>query len=86
MPMTPPVFATRRISSSVALRGFGRSPPQAEWETITGLVDRAAASRAVASLTWARSTTSPIRFISLTTSMPKWLSPVGFRSWHPSPT
>ena len=42
-----------------------------EWEKMTGALETAMASRMVSAETWARSTSMPRRFISLTTCLPK---------------
>ena len=71
----PPLSASRASTSSGTLRGWSHTAYAEEWLKTTGAVAVSSASRMTSWLTWERSTSMPIRFISRTTSRPKSLSP-----------
>ena len=71
----PPLSASRARTSSGTLRGWSQTAYAEEWLKITGAAAVSSASRITSWLTWERSTSIPIRFISRTTSRPKSLSP-----------
>lgn len=73
--MTPPLFATARIMSSVMLRGMFERARQEEWELKTGDFEVSITSQNVLSETWAMSIIIPRRFISAMTSRPNGLRP-----------
>ncbi|BEL12081.1 hypothetical protein Q0Z83_102720 [Actinoplanes sichuanensis] len=72
---TPPLPRSRVSTSSGTLRGCPQSARADEWLKITGRVVTARASCMVVSATCDRSTSMPIRFISVITVRPKSLSP-----------
>ena len=72
---TPPLPASRASTSSGTLRGWVHSARAEEWEKITGTLETSMACRITSALTWLRSTSIPMRFISATTSRPKSDSP-----------
>ena len=72
---TPPFAGSRASTGSGTLRGCPVTPRAPEWLKITGAFATSSVSIIVASLTWLRSTSMPMRFISRTTSIPKGLRP-----------
>ena len=72
---TPPLPASRASTSSGTLRGWSVTARAEEWENTTGTLETSSAWRITSALTWLRSTSMPIRFISATTSRPKSESP-----------
>ena len=66
----PPLSASRASTSSGTLRGWSHTAYAEEWLKITGAVAVSRVSRMTSWLTWERSTSMPIRFISRTTSRP----------------
>jgi hypothetical protein len=72
---TPPPAATRRICSSVRLRGMAESARQDECDAKTGAREVSKTSAMVSSETCEMSTIMPIRFISRTTARPKSVRP-----------
>ena len=72
---TPFVSRTRSRTSSGTLRGTPDRARADEWEKITGASLTSIAWRIVSAETWLRSTSTPRRFISRTTSSPNRVSP-----------
>ncbi len=72
---TPSLPGSLARISSGTLRGWSHRARVLECEKITGARAVSSASAMVAGATWDRSTSIPIRCISLTTSRPKSLSP-----------
>ncbi len=72
---TPPLPASRASTSSGTLRGLSQTARALLCEKITGARAASSASCMVAGETCDRSTSMPIRCISLTTSRPKSVSP-----------
>ncbi len=72
---TPPAAASARSIASVALRGTSRSARHDEWLRIGGAAETSSASQNVASDVCERSTSTPRRFISPTSSRPRSLRP-----------
>jgi hypothetical protein len=72
---TPPFAGSAASTSSGTLRGWSVTARQDECVNSTGARVVASASRMVVAATCERSTITPIRFISRTTSRPNALSP-----------
>src|SRR4051794_700531 len=86
IPITPPVPASARNSSSLLPRACGYTPRAAVWEATTGTSDTSQASSVVRRPTWPVSTMMPSSFMTLTLATPNVDSPASVRSVQPTPT
>ncbi len=86
IPITPPVSATARSTSSGFIRGVSQTARAPAWVMNTGRSLCAQVSRAVRLPEWDRSMASPSLFIRVTARRPSAVSPASFRSASPLPS
>jgi len=86
IPMTPPVAATARSTSSGFMRGMSQTARAPAWVMNTGRSLRSQVSRAVRSPAWDRSMARPSLFIRVTARRPNAVSPQSRASARPPPS
>jgi hypothetical protein len=86
IPMTPPVPATARSTSSGFMRGISQTARAPAWVMNTGRSLCSQVSRAVRSPAWDRSMARPSLFIRVTARRPNAVRPASLRSARPAPS
>ncbi len=86
IPMTPPVPATARSTSSGFMRGMSQIARAPAWVMNTGRSLCSQVSRAVRSPAWDRSMARPSLFIRVTARRPNAVRPASVRSARPPPS
>ena len=86
MPITPPVAATARSTSSGFIRGVSHTARAPAWVMNTGASECSQVSSAVWSPECDRSMARPSWFIRRTARRPRWVRPASVTSLSPLPS